>query len=190
MFKVYLELGFKHILDLDAYDHILFVIVLCAVYSWKDWRKILVLVTAFTLGHSITLALSALGIVVFSVEVIEFLIPLTIIVTAVANITLDHDTTRVIRLNYFLALFFGCIHGLGFSNYLKALLGDEESIVPPLLSFNLGVELGQLIVVGLIFILNYLLIQLVGVKQKSWTIFMSGAAAGIGFILIKDAVFW
>jgi len=190
MFKVYLELGFKHILDLSAYDHILFVIVLCAVYSWKDWKKILVLVTAFTIGHSITLALSALGIVVFSPEVIEFLIPLTIFATAMANISLDHDTSRVVRLNYFLALFFGCIHGLGFSNYLKALIDDEESIVPPLLSFNLGVELGQLVVVALIFSVNYMLIQLVGVKQRSWTIFMSGAAAGVALILMRETVFW
>jgi len=190
MFKVYLELGFKHILDLNAYDHILFVIVLCAVYSWKDWKKILVLVTAFTIGHSITLALSALEVVVFSPEAIEFLIPLTIFVTAMVNITLDHNTTSVARLNYSLALFFGCIHGLGFSNYLKALLGNEESIVPPLLSFNLGVELGQLIIVALIFALNYVLIQLIGIKQRSWTIFMSGAAAGVALILMRDTAFW
>jgi len=190
MFKVYLELGFKHILDLNAYDHILFVIVLCAVYNWKDWKKLLVLVTAFTIGHSITLALSALGIVVFSAELIEFLIPLTILATAIANITLDHDTSKVIRLNYCLALFFGCIHGLGFSNYLKALLGGEESIVRPLLSFNLGVELGQLIIVALIFVANYFITQFLGVKQRSWTIFMSGAAAGIAIILMRETGFW
>jgi len=190
MFKVYLELGFKHILDLDAYDHILFVVVLCAVYAWKDWRRLLFLVTAFTIGHSITLALSALGIVVFSPELIEFLIPLTIFATAISNITLDHDTSKVIRLNYMLALFFGCIHGLGFSNYLKALLGDEESIVPPLLSFNLGVELGQLIIVALIFLANYVVTRYLGASQRSWTIFMSGAAAGIAVILMRGAVFW
>lgn len=190
MFKVYLELGFDHILDLDAYDHILFVVVLCAAYSWQEWKKILVLVTAFTIGHSITLALSALGIFVFSPEIIEFLIPLTIFVTAISNITLDHDTSKVIRLNYFLALFFGCIHGLGFSNYLKALLGEEESIVPPLLSFNLGVEFGQLIIVALIFLTNYVVLNFLGGKRKTWTIFMSGAAAGIALILMKGAAFW
>ena len=136
------------------------------------------------------MALSALGIVVFSPAVIEFLIPLTIGVTALANITLDHDTSRVVRLNYFLALFFGCIHGLGFSNYLKALLGDEESIVPPLLSFNLGVELGQLIIVALIFVANYAVTQIVGAKQRSWTLFLSGAAAGIALILMRETTFW
>jgi len=190
MFEIYLKLGFEHILDLAAYDHILFVVALCAVYSWKDWKQILVLVTAFTIGHSITLALSALGLVVFSPELIEFLIPVTIFLTAISNIFLDHDNANMIKLNYVLALFFGCIHGLGFSNYLKALLGSEESIVPPLLSFNLGVELGQIVIVSIIFLLNYLFTGVLGLKQSYWRVGLSIMAAAVALMLMRDTIFW
>ena len=116
MFDVYLKLGFQHILDLDGYDHILFIVALCAVYSIAHWKKVLILVTAFTIGHSVTLALSALDAVVFPSEIIEFLIPLTIFVTAVLNVVNKKENRRMVRYNYLLALFFGFIHGLGFSS--------------------------------------------------------------------------
>lgn len=186
MFQTYSTLGFDHILDINAYDHILFIIALSAVYYVKDWKKILVLVTAFTIGHSVTLALSALKIVVFSPDVIEFLIPLTIFVTALMNVLLDHDSNKMVRLNYFLALFFGFIHGLGISNYFKALLGAEDSIVGPLLSFNLGVELAQIIVVAVTVLLGYLVVDIFKAKHRDWNLFVSGAAAGVALMLMLN----
>ena len=145
-FQAYLQLGFQHISDLTAYDHILFIVALCAIYQVQQWRHILILVTAFTLGHSITLALSTLDIIIVPTELIEFLIPVTIFLTAIFNVLRKEGELTPInmRLNYVLALFFGLIHGMGFSNYLKTLLGMEESIWQPLLAFNIGLELGQL----------------------------------------------
>ncbi len=190
MFKTYLQLGFDHILDINAYDHILFVVALCAVYSFKEWRKILILVTAFTIGHSFTLALSALKIVVFPAEIIEFLIPLTIFATAIFNVSHLHESPKMIKLNYLLALFFGWIHGLGFSNFFKALMGPDESILGPLFAFNLGVELGQIIIVFLTVLLGYIIINKLKKPLREWNLFVSGAAAGIAIILMMEAKFW
>ena len=151
-FGLYLRLGLEHILDLGAYDHILFVIALAAVYSLKEWKHMLVLVTAFTIGHSITLALATLGILVFNESLIETLIPITIVITAALNVfeRLSKDPSSALqrdwKIKYGLALFFGLIHGLGFSYYLRAILGGESSIVLPLFSLNVGLELGQLVI--------------------------------------------
>ena len=184
MFSIYLQLGFDHILDINAYDHILFVIALCAVYRYDQWKNILILVTAFTIGHSVTLALSALDVVVFDADVIEFLIPLTILITAIFNVLRKEDDVQKVMVNYWLALFFGFIHGLGFSNYFKALLGKEESVVAPLFAFNVGVELGQLIVVAFTVLLGYILTRYLQVLQREWNLFISGAAAGISIVLM------
>ena len=190
MFSTYLGLGFDHILDLKGYDHILFIVALCAVYRVAEWKKILILVTAFTIGHSITLAMSALSIVSFKAEIIEFLIPLTILVTAVYNVVKKGGSEGNVNFNYLMALFFGFIHGLGFSNYFKALLGKEESVVMPLLAFNVGVELGQLIIVAITMVAAFLFMNILKVKQREWIIFVSGAAAGISYILMMEAKFW
>ncbi|MEM9887496.1 MAG: HupE/UreJ family protein [Bacteroidota bacterium] len=183
-FQTYLQLGFEHILDLEGYDHILFIVALCAIYKVEQWKKILVLVTAFTIGHSITLALAALDIVRFSPSIIEFLIPVTILLTALYNVFKTNHNQHKAIFNYLLALLFGLIHGLGFSNFFKALLGQEESIVKPLFAFNIGVELGQLIIVGIIMFVAFLVMNVFRAKQRDWVIFISGAAAGIALTLI------
>ena len=152
---IYLHLGFRHIMDWEAWDHILFVLVLTIRYQWTDWKKLLVLITAFTIGHSITLALSTLNWLNFPSSIIEFLIPVTILCTAISNFWVKNfDFKSKYPLIYFLALFFGLIHGLGFSTYLKSLLGKEESILLPLFTFNLGLEIGQLLIVSIILILS------------------------------------
>ena len=128
-FQMYFQLGIQHILDIKGFDHILFVVALCAIYVTRDWKKILILVTAFTIGHSITLALATLKLVRVNSDWIEFLIPVTIAVTAVSNIFSPKPSSgRGIQINYVFALFFGLIHGLGFSNYLRSLLGKEASM--------------------------------------------------------------
>jgi hypothetical protein len=191
-FALYFGLGKDHILDPNGFDHILFVIALCALYSVREWKQVLVLVTAFTLGHSITLALATLEIVTIDADLVEFLIPVTIFITAVSNITKKGDghTGRNKRLNYVYTAFFGLVHGMGFSNYLKSILGRDESIVTQLLAFNLGLELGQIIIVAFFLVLAFILVDLFGVNRRDWKLVISSAIAGIALILIKDKVFW
>ncbi len=192
-FSLYFGLGKDHILDyVNGYDHILFVLALCAVYLISDWRKILILVTAFTIGHSITLALATLNIINVQTDAIEFLIPLTIFITAVANLfkkETAQSKTRI-QINYVFALFFGLIHGLGFSNYLRALLGKQESIVSPLFAFNLGLELGQIIVVVIFLGISFILVELAKVQRRDLRFVLSSAIAGIALVLMKDRIFW
>lgn len=191
-FALYFGLGKDHILDTNGYDHILFVIALCAVYLLHDWKKVLILVTAFTIGHSITLALATLNIVAFPGEVIEFLIPLTIFITAFANVLKRDEASSkaAIQINYVFALFFGLIHGLGFSNFLRELLGQSQNIITPLFAFNLGLELGQLIIVAIFLIAGFVLVQLMGVARRDWRLVISSAIAGIALVLMSDRIFW
>ncbi|GIL21910.1 MAG: hypothetical protein BroJett042_04230 [Bacteroidota bacterium] len=191
-FALYFGLGKDHILDTNGYDHILFVIALCAVYLLHDWKKVLILVTAFTIGHSITLALATLNIVVFPGEVIEFLIPLTIFITAFTNVVKRDEVSSkaAIQINYVFALFFGLIHGLGFSNFLRELLGKSQNIVTPLFAFNVGLELGQLIIVAIFLVAGFVLVQLVGVARRDWRLVISSAIAGMALVLMKDRIFW
>lgn len=184
LFETYLKLGFQHIIDLNAYDHIVFVLVLCAGYSLNQFKKVLILVTAFTLGHSITLALSTLKIISIPSEIIEFLIPATILVTAVSNVLPLKSSNK--RFIYVLTLFFGLIHGLGFSNYLKALLGRESNIFTPLLAFNVGLELGQLVILSIYLIVLLISVKLLKTRIDFWRIFISGIAFGISLILLLE----
>lgn len=191
-FALYFGLGKEHILDSDGYDHILFVVALCTLFSLHQWKQVLILVTAFTIGHSITLALATLEIINVEAELIEFLIPVTIFITAVSNIFRKDDghSRWGLRLNYVYAIFFGLIHGMGFSNYLRSILGRDESIITQLLAFNLGLELGQLIIVAFFLVLGFILIDLFGVNRRDWKLVISSAVAGIAVILIKDKIFW
>lgn len=185
-FGLYFQLGWEHIADIRGYDHILFVAALCLRYLISDWKKVLVLVTAFTIGHSITLALSVLNLVTVSVEWIEFLIPVTIVITAFSNIFEKNFNFRTrLPLIYFFALFFGLIHGLGFSNYLKSLLGKNSNIVGELLAFNLGLEFGQLLIVAAIMIISWIAVRLLNFPRREWLLFASG---GIFFLSLLMAI--
>lgn len=190
-FQLYFELGYKHILDLKGFDHILFVIALCAIYLARDWKKIIILVTAFTIGHSITLALATLNVIKVNSDLIEFLIPVTISITALANIFKPKPSnSRGIQLNYIFAIFFGLIHGMGFSNYLRSLLGREASIFQPLLAFNIGLEVGQLLIVALFLLASSLLVGLIGVNRKEWTLVISAVVLGMSIMMMIDTKFW
>lgn len=191
-FQTYLTLGFQHIIDLNGYDHILFIIALCAAYRLKYWRNITVLVTAFTIGHSLTLLLSTTGIIFIPSPIIEFLIPVTIFLTCVLNIVDRNEikSHRHFRLNYGIALCFGLIHGMGFSNYLRMLLGREESIMQPLFAFNAGLELGQLLIVSSIMTVLFLVQRVFKIRHRAWTLTISGIAAGISLILMNQTKFW
>jgi hypothetical protein len=191
-FGFYIELGFKHISDFAGYDHMLFLVALCAMYRIQQWRSILVLVTAFTIGHSVTLALSSLDIVSIPSRIIEFLIPVTIFLTALNNVIGSNPAEKSgkMKKNYAMALFFGFIHGMGFSNYFKALLMDSSQVAMPLLGFNIGIELGQLLVVFFIVSLAYVIVDQLKVKHRDWNVFISGAAAGISLIFIFQNKIW
>jgi len=182
-FAMYFQIGWQHIIAWDGYDHILFIVALCAIYMLQDWRKVLVLVTAFTIGHSITLALSITNVININTGIIEFLIPVTIFITALFNVLRKQAQPQKIQLNYIFALFFGLIHGLGFSSYLKSMLGTQTNIIQPLLAFNLGLEFGQLLVVIGILLITGIIVNITGVKRRDWNIFLSAAIFGIAVLL-------
>ena len=189
-FAVYLGLGFEHLLDLQGYDHILFLAVLCAAYSPKRWRELLVLVTAFTIGHSVSLAVATLGLVRVDTGLVEFLIPVTIVATGTTNLAaLGHRSPavghRVVErpLRYALALVFGVVHGLGFSNFLRLVLGEERSLFLPLLSFNVGLELAQIVAAGLVLAAGAAVVGGLRVPERAWNVVVSLAAAGVAAIL-------
>src|SRR4029079_9549138 len=168
MFQVYLKLGFDHISDLKGYDHMLFLVALCAMYSYAEWKRVLVLITAFTIGHSITLALSSLNIIHFNSKLIEVLIPVTILLTALKNLAFEKKSEKLWSPSYFLPLFFGLIHGMGFSNFFKSLLGQEAEIILPLFAFNVGVEIGQVCIVAVIMLINFIILKGINIKQTHW----------------------
>lgn len=172
-FLFYLNLGWEHIISLDALDHQLFVLALIAIYSYSDWKKILVLVTAFTIGHSVTLALSILDIVRVPSAWVEFLIPLTIVLTALGNILTKNKKQSQNKTNYYLALFFGLIHGMGFANTARIMIAKSQSIALPLLGFNIGLEVGQIAIVSAILVLLFILLNLFKVNKKDWILFVS-----------------
>lgn len=189
-FWLWFSTGTGHILDWNGYDHILYVMALCVLFSVSEWKQLLILVTAFTIGHSLTLAASVLKIFTVRQEWIEVLIPLTILLTCMANIAGRNKTGNRIRpasmnyrFNYSLALVFGFIHGMGFSYLLKAMLGKEESLVFPLLSFNLGLEAGQLIIVASMLVLSVFLTRFTRIKTADYAFFVSSAVFGIAFLL-------
>ncbi len=191
-FWLYFNLGHEHILDVKGYDHILFVVALCAIYAVKDWRRILILITAFTIGHSVTLALSTLEIIKVNASIIEFLIPVTIFITALSNVVKPDKKSfsKKISINYIYALLFGLIHGLGFSNYLKSVLGRDQSIILELLAFNLGLELGQIVIVILYLLLSFLFIGVLNVPKLKWNLITSSMIMGIALTMLIETKFW
>lgn len=190
-FQLYFKLGLEHILDIYGFDHILFIIALCAIYLLRDWRKILILVVAFTVGHSITLTLATLGLVRINSDLIEFLIPVTIAVTAFFNILNPRPSSgRGVQANYVFALFFGLVHGLGFSNYLRAILSKESSLFEPLLAFNLGLGVGQLLIVTIFLLISSILVGIFGTNRKEWALVLSSVVFGMAIMMILDARYW
>jgi hypothetical protein len=184
--NIYLELGFRHIADLAGYDHILFVTALAIPFGIRDWRRLAILVTAFTVGHSVTLVLAMLRLVSVSSQIVETLIPATILVTALGAYTTatpQRAENPVTFSRYGMALFFGLIHGLGFSTYLRALLGDEESIAGPLLAFNIGLELGQLVILCVVLTIGAALVPAT-LQRRRWVQILVGVTGGLALMLL------
>lgn len=190
-FIFYFKMGLFHVLDFKAYDHILFLIVLAVVYQFKQWTKVLWLITLFTIGHSITLALSAYGILNVRADLIEFLIPLTIFITGLMNVlTAKKASVGKENQNLFFALFFGLIHGLGFSNYFKIMIGKTSDKFLPLVEFALGVEVAQIIIVLGILLIGALVQSIFNVNRRDWILIMSSIVIGFALQMMFDRVFW
>lgn len=172
-FLFYLQLGWEHIISKDALDHQLFILALIAIFSFRDWKKVIILVTAFTIGHSLTLVLSALDVFRFPSDWVEFLIPCTIVFTALDNIIFSKNEKKLIQLNYYLALLFGLIHGMGFANSVRMMLANEQDITLPLFGFNVGLELGQIAVVAIALFIHYIFSEVLKLSNKIWIYIIS-----------------
>ena len=174
--RFYFDLGWHHIISWDALDHILFVIALSAIYLMGNWKQVLVLVTAFTIGHSLTLALSVFDVIRVNSKWVEFLIPCTIIATALFNFFQKDFQPRSLRLNYFFALFFGLVHGLGFANAIRFMMAKDQSIGWSLFGFNIGLEAGQIVVVLGILLTSYVVVNRIKLNRKWWVWALSAVA--------------
>jgi hypothetical protein len=186
VFQVYLQVGFYHIFNFQAYDHLAFLVALAAPYIWRNWRQVVLLATAFTIGHSVTLALSVLDLVIVNPAIVETLIPVTILLTSVFNIFRYAKTnaeTVGIPVQNLAAGVFGLIHGLGFSNYLKQLLGNESKPVLELFAFNVGIEIGQVLIVLLALLFNTFVLRFL--SQQNRVMIISGITVLVSvYILI------
>src|ERR1700712_2137899 len=184
-FAFYFKMGWEHIISKDALDHQLFILALACVYTIKDIRRVLILVTAFTIGHSLTLALSVMDVIRFSSKWVEFLIPCTIFITALNNIFQIDKKGKSARINYYLALCFGLIHGMGFANAIRIMLAKDQTIGLGLFGFNVGLEAGQIFVVAIILIIGIVFLNLLKVKRRDWIFFLS---SGVFALSIKMAL--
>ena len=191
-FVFYLKEGLFHVLDWNAYDHILFLIALAVVYDFKNWKKVLWLITLFTIGHTATLVLAAYKIVSVNSNWIEFLIPVTILITALVNIFYAKNITKQTKTNTNLvfALFFGLIHGLGFSGYFIMIIGKSSSKLIPLLEFALGIELAQIIIVFIILVLGFIFQTIFRFSKRDWVLIISSIVIGVVLPMLKNAFFW
>lgn len=187
-FWLYFQLGLEHVLDWNAYDHILFLIVLVASYSFYSWKRVFWLVTIFTLGHTLSLFLSTYEIVIVESSYVEFLIPVTIMITAIFNMinAKKKETKNNISILYLTTAFFGIVHGLGFSTYFKMIAAGTESKLLPLLEFALGIETAQIIVVLVVLIIGFLLQNLLRVKRRDWILVVSAIVLGIVLPILKE----
>lgn len=192
-FWVYFNIGLKHVLDINGYDHVLFLIALCVPYAFKDWKRVLLLVTLFTVGHTISLILSVYGVIQVKVNLIEFLIPITILITALFHLFTAGKSSKKESISFVasVTLFFGIIHGLGFSNYFKSILpGSSSDKLLPLLEFALGIEAAQIIVVIIVLIISYMVQTVFRFSKRDWTLVASAFVCGVVVPMIIESEIW
>ena len=192
-FWIFFEKGLRHILDLSAYDHILFLIALTIPYAFKDWKRLLLLVTIFTVGHTVALLLSVFGVVIIKVNLVEFLIPITILIIAFFNLFTAGKSSKQESISVigFVTLFFGIVHGLSFAGYFKTLVGGSpQSKLLPLSEFSLGIEASQIIVVFIVLILSYIVQTFFRFSKRDWTLVMSAFVIGVVLPMIISSEIW
>lgn len=192
-FWLYFKLGLNHVLDIHAYDHVLFLIALMVPYAFKDWKRVLLLVSLFTIGHTISLMLSVYGVVYINPSLVEFLIPITILVTAGFHLFTAGKSGKKESISFvaIITVFFGIIHGLGFSNYFKTILpGSASDKLLPLLEFALGIEAAQLVVVFIVLILAYVVQTFFRFSKRDWALVMSAFIIGVVLPMILESEIW
>jgi hypothetical protein len=189
-FSFYFHFGWDHIIAKEALDHIFFVAALAAIYMLNDWRQVLILVTAFTIGHAITMILSSKNLVDVNTRWVEFLIPCTIVITAITNLFQKTFTHRAIRINYFLALFFGLIHGLAFASVIKMSLASDQGFLLPWFSFSIGLEAGQILIVFLILLLAQLFVGILKLNRRIWVVLISVVVLGFAIKMAMERIPW
>ena len=192
-FLMYFNIGLKHVLDINAYDHVLFLMALVIPYTFKDWKNVLVLVSLFTIGHTIALLLSVYEVVQIKVSLVEFLIPITILITAIYHLFTAGKTSKNNNITFiaFVTLFFGIIHGLGFSNYFKVILpGNASDKLIPLLEFALGIEAAQLIVVFVVLLISYIVQLFFRFSKRDWALVTSAFIIGVVLPMLMESEIW
>ena len=192
-FWIYFNTGLRHVLDINAYDHVLFLIALTIPYAFKDWQRVLLLVTLFTVGHTMALLLSVYGFVQIKVNLVEFLIPITILITAVFHLFTAGKNSKKESISFIavVTFFFGIIHGLGFSNYFNTILpGNASAKLIPLLEFALGIEAAQVIVVLIVLILSYIVQTVFRFSKRDWTLVMSAFVIGVVIPMVIESEIW
>lgn len=192
-FWVYFQIGLHHVLDIQAYDHVLFLMALVIPFTFKDWKKIILSVTLFTLGHTTALVFSVYKILVVKASFIEFLIPITILLTAIYNLASIGKSNKKEKINwvFLITLFFGIIHGFGFSNYFNTLLGgSSNSKLVPLLEFALGIEAAQLSVVLAVLVLAYIVQTVFKYSRRDWILVGSAFIVGVVLPMIIESEIW
>ncbi|MET2986306.1 HupE/UreJ family protein [Aureibaculum conchae] len=190
-FILYLKLGLYHVLDWEAYDHIWFLVALAVIYNFNNLKKVIWLVTLFTIGHTLTLALAAYKVISIDIAIVEFLIPVTIFITAVVNIlTVKKELQKSSNINLVFALVFGLIHGLGFSNYFRMLMDESEAKLVPLLEFALGIEIAQVIIVMAILTSGYVAQYFFKVSKRDWVLVLSSIVIGVVIPMLSERIFW
>jgi hypothetical protein len=186
-FNFYFQWGWSHIMSWDAMDHLLFLLSLTAVYLFKNSKQVIILITAFTIGHSLTLGLSIYNTIQFKSTWVEFLIPVTIVITSALNFFSNDFDIKPQRFKYFITLIFGLVHGMGFAGSIKMSLAESQQIAIPLLSFNIGIEAGQIVVVFMILLLSQIVVQQLRFARKWWVWLLSGISisGGLYFALTR-----
>ena len=189
-FLIYFNMGLTHVLNINAYDHILFLIALMIPYAFKDWQRVLLLVSLFTIGHTLALFLSVFGIVKIQVNVVEFLIPITILITAIFHLFTAGKSGKQESITFvaLITVFFGLIHGLGFSNYFNTIMvGSNSDKLFPLLEFALGIEAAQIIVVLIVLIFSYIVQTFFRFSKRDWALVLSAFVIGVVLPMILQS---
>lgn len=192
-FSLFFKLGTQHIIDIYSVDHILFLMALSVIFLLKDWKKVMILIASFSVGHSITMVLAVLDIFNYNEMLMMFLMPMTILITGISNLLQgkeNYNIYKYVNRNYFLALIFGFIHGFDFANYLKGIVANEPNIVRPLIAFNLGIQLGQIIIVSLFLLISTIFIGTFNFNRRDWVMVISSAIAGIAITMMFESKYW
>ena len=186
------EYGINHVLDINAYDHVLFLIVLTIPYVFKNWKRVLILVSVFTLGHTLSLTLAAYGAVSVSGKLVEFLIPVTILIVALFNVFTAGKGAQKEKVGilFISTLFFGLVHGLGFAREFKMFVGSSDSKLVPLLEFALGIEIAQVIIVFIVLFLGFLFQTIFRFSKRDWIMVVSSIVVGLVIPMLLNTKIW